>query len=260
MEELHGGSYRTTSKMRWKVRLKGNGRGLRDLEESFDNDPKVFEEEGYFLWSSQFQKVEESGEIREIAEDIVRAIRNFGERDSLRVEKLQVDHIIEILDDGSELTHIMAEPTTVKVTTGRARITSPEEDGVVQTFLPADRTYEWTQLALKDEKVSELVDLVDKGYDWVNLYRIYDFIQDNIDSEDNIVSQGWWSESKKNLFKHTANSREAIGDEARHGNSGSGPADPMTLAEAKRLVDTLIDHWLRHRKQVIEGQNLDKPS
>lgn len=237
--------------MRWKVRLIGDESGLNDLSESFDDDPEIFEEDGdFYLWSSRFEEINEDYEVRKTAEDIVRAIRNFGERDSLRVRELEVSHVTEMLDDGSEHMYVRAEPVTIGVGAGPVRVTTSNEDDNEAIYLPADRTFEWTQLALEDEAVGELVGLLDQGDSWVNLYRIYEFIQKNIESEENIIAQGWWSASEKNLFKHTANSREALGDEARHGPKVPAPDKPMTHAEAKRLVETLIDHWLRHRKHI----------
>jgi len=46
------------SDMRWKVGLDGNEQDLQDLCESFDEDPKIFEEEGdYYLWTSKFSEL-----------------------------------------------------------------------------------------------------------------------------------------------------------------------------------------------------------
>lgn len=238
--------------MKWKVRLEGDERGLEDLADSFDDDPEIFEDEGnYFVWSSRFEDLDDAGEVREVAQELVQYIRNFGERDSLWVEELEISHVHEILDDGSEHTYVRAEAATVQVKAGPVRVqpASDEDEGPVH--LPADRTQEWTQLALEDDKVAELAELLDQGDDWVNLYRIYEFIQANIESDDNIVAQGWWSQNEKDLFKRTANSREAIGDDARHGQERTEPPrNPISHAEAKRLIDTLIDHWLHHRQNL----------
>jgi hypothetical protein len=238
--------------MRWKVRLTGVESGLEDLSDSFTDDPEVFEDDGnYFLWSSRFEDLDEASDVQGSAERIVRLIRNFGAQDSLWVEELAASHIHEILNDGTELVSVFAEGETVKMSAGPARATSTSEDGTGETCFPADQTYEWTQLALEDEKVEEVVDLLDRGDDWVNLYRIYELIQDNIEGDQNIVDRSWWSSGEENQFTRTANSRDAIGDDARHGDEQTGsPSDPMTHQEAKRLIDTLIDNWLRHRKNL----------
>lgn len=239
----------------WKVRLNGAESGLHDLEESFDDDPEIVtEDDNYFIRSQEFEDLNDPDEIRKKATNFVRYIRNFGRRDSLRVSDLEASHVVKEREDGTEYTYVQLEPATIGITASTTRVVTEGEDGDTEVFLPADRTEEWTQLALQDEKVSELADLLDRGDDWVNLYRIYEFIQNNVESEDNIVDQGWWSESEKDRFKQTANSRDAIGDDARHANNRvPAPTNPMTQAEAKRQIDTLVDHWLQHRKQIVES-------
>ena len=238
--------------MNWKVRLTGTERGLETLTESFTDDPEVFEsDDKFFLWSSQFEDFKDADEVRDTAEEIVRIIRNLGVKDSLRTEDLQASHVHEINNDGSEHVTVRAEGTTVKVRAEPVRVTTTDEDGNTEVHRPADRTYELTQLAVENEKVRELVGLLDKGDDWVDLYRIYEFVQANIEGEDNIVERGWWSSNEKNLFKRTANSRDAIGDDARHGQERiPAPDDPMSYSDAKALVDSLVRNWLEHRNNL----------
>lgn len=238
------------NQMKWKVRLTGNESGLETLAESFIDDPEVFkEDDDFFLWSSRFKGLDKAGEVRNTAEEIVRTIRNLGAKDSLRTEDLQAAHVHEIRDDGTEHVTVQAEDATVRVGVGPTRVITTDEKGNKMVHRPADRTYELTQLAAGDEKTRELVSLLDKGDNWVNLYRIYEFIQANIDGDKNIVERGWWSSSEKDRFKQTANSRDAIGDDARHGqNRIPAPDDPMNYSEAKALIDSLGRSWLEHRK------------
>jgi hypothetical protein len=237
--------------MRWKVQLEGQKKGLKQLSESFDKDPRIFEEDGeYYLWSSQFNQLDESGEVKDVGENIVRAVRHLGELDSLRVQDLNASYVVEIQEDGSErrIAHVSASITTASAVSARVSIDGEE--------LPpkAESTYEYTQLALEDDKVQELIELRDNGDRWANLYRIYEYIQANIETDDNIVEQGWWSKSEKDLFKQTANSAEAIGYEARHGDDRvPAPSDPIDHAEAVSLVDNLINDWLRHKKEGLES-------
>lgn len=235
--------------MKWKVRLTGNERELKTLTESFTDDPEVFEEDdNFFLWSSQFEDLEDADEVRDTAEKIARTIRNLGAKDSLRTEDLQASHVHRINEDGTEHVTVRAESSAVKMRAGPVRVTTTDEDGNKEIHRPADRTYELTQLAVEDDKVRELVGLLDNGDDWVNLYRIYEFIQANIKGDDNIVERGWWSSNEKDLFKQTANSRDAIGDDARHGQERiPAPGNPMNYSDAKALVDSLIQNWLEHR-------------
>lgn len=241
--------------MKWKVQLDGSESGLQDLEESFDDDPEIVsEDDDYYIRSQEFENLDDPDEIRGKATEFVRFIRNFGARDSLRVSDLETAQVIKEREDGTEHAYVKTEGATVSVSAGPVRVTTESGDGETDVFLPADRTEEWTQLALQDHKVSDLANLLERGDNWVNLYRIYEFIQDNIESKDNIVGQGWWSSNEKDRFKQTANSRDAIGDDARHANDRiPAPDDPMSQSEAKRQIDILVDHWLQHRKQISDS-------
>jgi hypothetical protein len=212
----------------------------------------VFEDDGnYFLWSSQFEDIEESEEIRSTAKKIVLTIRNFGMKDSLHTEDLQVSHVHQIRDDGTEHVSVLAEASTINISAGPIRVTKTDEEGNKMVRQPADRIYELTKLAAEDEKVQELAGLLDNGDEWVNLYRIYEFIQANIEDDKNIVERGWWSSNQKELFKRTANSRDAIGNEARHGQDRTpAPDNPMSYSDAKALVDSLLQDWLDHRNNI----------
>lgn len=244
--------------MRWKVGLNGNDTGLEDLAESFDDDPDVFEEEGeYRLWSSKFEDLDDNREVRSEAEVIVETIQVFGLRDDLFVEELEINPVYEMQDGSIIHTSYKSEPARIGVRAGPVRATKTLEDGTeVVVRAPADKTYEWTELAGKDEKVAELASLLNGGDDWVNLNRIYEFIKDNR-GDDTLADRGWLSGNKQGDFTKTANNRNAIGDEARHGWEGEPISDPMTIEEAQRLIDSLVDDWLHYRQEQLDTTDHD---
>lgn len=242
--------------MRWKVQLKGHELGLSDLSNSFRDDPKIFEEDGdYFIWSSRFGELDNYIDVLEETEVIIQNIRNFGRIDSLRVEELEAELVYELLDDGSEHIYLVASGDSVGVKLGPRRVLDADGNEL-EEFLPANRTYERTQVALRDDRVTELSQMLERGDSWVNLYRIYEHIEDNIKGDENIIELGWWEKKEKRLFKHTANSREAIGNKARHGKETiPAPSDPMDYHEAKQLIETLIDHWITYRQELDSNES-----
>jgi len=166
--------------------------------------------------------------------------------DSITTTDLETAEVVKIDDDGSKQAYQTENAVAIS---DSVTVTVTLADGEERTVHPVDRTYEWTSLALADNTVLELAELLDNGDSWVNLYRIYEFIQANIQDDDNIVEQGWWSASEKDLFKHTANSRDALGTDARHAKDQiPAPETPMSHEEAKRLIETLVERWLQHRQ------------
>lgn len=77
------------------------------------------------------------------------------------------------------------------------------------------------------------------------LYFVYEDALEGLGGRGGVEAAGVsWAEVQR--FKQTANSHDAIEDEARHGaaNTIPEPDEPMGLPEARRLVTQIVDHWL----------------
>lgn len=87
--------------------------------------------------------------------------------------------------------------------------------------------------------------LGDGPLDWVNLYRILDFVRHANGGIKGIVAAGYATRAELNRFTHTANSHEATGDDSRHGAlNHEPPKNPMTLEEAQTLIRSVVKRWL----------------
>src|SRR5699024_4338714 len=118
-----------------------------------------------------------------------------------------------------------------------------------QEIKPADDVPAWVELGINDEAVAKVLRLLTNSLDWVGLYRIYEVIESDIGGLDALVSTGWATKARVKLFKHTSNSPGAIGDDARHGKESSQPpSQPMHLHEARNLVESLINPWLKSKQ------------
>jgi hypothetical protein len=61
-----------------------------------------------------------------------------------------------------------------------------------------------------------------------------------------MIEWKWISDADDERFRRTANSRQLLGIEARHGHEKNvPPKNPMTHAEALRTVRGLVANWLR---------------
>jgi hypothetical protein len=60
-----------------------------------------------------------------------------------------------------------------------------------------------------------------------------------------IEKKGWATKSSIDRFTGTADNPKASGDLARHGIAKHEPLpNPMTLSEAKSLIETVLHNWL----------------
>ncbi|MDZ7694391.1 MAG: hypothetical protein U5K69_25255 [Balneolaceae bacterium] len=82
----------------------------------------------------------------------------------------------------------------------------------------------------------------------LDLYRIYEVIEEDIGSKEKIDDLGLASKTRIKLFKRTANSSQVLGSKARHGHrKHEPPKNPMSLEEAEALIKKLIIQWVNHK-------------
>jgi len=128
----------------------------------------------------------------------------------------------------------------VKATATRANGT--EED----TQRPADDAEALVKLAERNTKVADALRFLNMG-GWSNLYKAWEIVSDAAGDYRAVVRNGWAAKRDQSRFTGTAQSRRALGDEARHASAKKkyeGPQNPMTLKEAQDFVRSTIRAWI----------------
>jgi hypothetical protein len=94
-----------------------------------------------------------------------------------------------------------------------------------------------------DNRVQRVFEIVTHNFNsYIELYKIIEIIQE--DDFPPLKKGGEFYNEIKD-FKHTAESYEAIGNQARHAHSRFiKPPNPMTLDHAKELVRKTLYLWL----------------
>src|SRR3990172_4962349 len=235
--------------MEWMVFLAGDSFDLQELSKSL-NSPElcvIKEEDQYYLKSTSFNHLMNAGEVGEKAQEILTLINGASKLVLGTRKPLTMGVVLKIKDDGSrEGFAFVSETITLRETFGVAKIL---QDGTVQEVHQADPITDWIKVAQGDENVAKVLRLLGNfDYDWVNLYRIYEVVEDDVEGIPKITQEGWATETAIRRFKHTGNSVGAIGDEARHGiETTQPPKNPMTFSEAKSLIETILHNWLRSK-------------
>jgi hypothetical protein len=149
-------------------------------------------------------------------------------------------------DGGRDIFVAVSDMIHVRATVG---LEVTRSDGTTEVANPAGSVPGWVRLGLADPKVAKALRLLGtEEHDWVSLYRLYEVIEDDVGSLDNIVRYGWATKASIRRFKHTANSPGAVGDASRHGKeSTTSPPDPMDLGEARALIEVILHNWLRSK-------------
>jgi len=102
----------------------------------------------------------------------------------------------------------------------------------------------WLRLAQSDETVSRALRVFALGsVRWSDLYHAFEVVQASVGS--GMYDNGWITREQANLFSWTANSPEAVGEQARHGHQRNAPPPtPMEEDEAGRVIRGLVREWL----------------
>ncbi|KCZ71285.1 hypothetical protein ANME2D_02487 [Candidatus Methanoperedens nitroreducens] len=240
--------------MEWFVVIAGDIFDLEELSKSLNSSGLCITRKGeeFILKSTDFNLLKDADDVRNKANEIISQI-NGAARLTLGMRKpLAVASVGNIDDDGTVhgFVSISFSETINLRTSVSASVIAP--DGTIQERHQGDPIPSWITVAQHDTNVAKALRLFGAGtHDWVSLYRIYEVIESDVGGKLNIINNGWATEKSIKRFKYTANSPGAIGDEARHGkNTIPPPKDPMTLSEAKPLIETILRNWLRSKSEL----------
>jgi hypothetical protein len=225
--------------MTWMVQLKGDPPGLAALAQSLTGDDIRVSHNGqdYVLMSDYFASCDKASAVHQKAEEMIVYINGASRLVWDSMQPIRVSKIVyRRREDGILDTFIVSDPLVVRC----------QATGFFQN---ANSVSQWVKLARKHEAIAKVLRIVAEGtLDWVNLYRILEIIGKDVGSLRSIIKKGWATKLSMDLFKHTANSPEVSGLEARHGASEENPPqNPMAISEARSLINSIICAWLRSK-------------
>lgn len=233
----------------WSVKLKGHAFDLEQLSDHFRSpgrNVRKDEDSHYYLRSTDFDSMTDSEAVRERALALVahmnRAARFHAGNGYQRVE---VDVVAWIDEDGKRMQTVTS---SVQIG-GRSRVsvkpTVIREGDSPDAPHPPSEVESMFALAERDQRVADALRYFD-GDDWVNLYKAWEVFRDAAGGEHILIRNGWTTKKAKNRFTQTAQSRKALGDEARHASEKyEAPKNPMTLDEARAFVKSVRGEWIR---------------
>ncbi|MBD1832369.1 hypothetical protein H6F61_06600 [Cyanobacteria bacterium FACHB-472] len=229
--------------MKWLVLLEGKESHLTSLTQLLRSPERsVIKEEGsYYLSSSRFDLLTDDVEIYACATELLKLINGVAMLSLGDFKPFTLDVIVRFDEDGKRHPEVLLSAIWTIEGFG-FDIEWDESEDFYQH--PSDLEA-WITIAEQDEKVKKVFRiLTEREHDWVNLYKVYEVVQDDVGSR--ITEDGWATKKKTECFTRTAQSPGAIGDDARHGveKSSQPPKNPMSLVEAQRLIILIVRKWL----------------
>lgn len=236
--------------MEWYVGIIGDNFDLEDLSKSLNSPEFSITKKGedYILKSTHFNSLEDVDCVRNKANEILYLINGAAKLEFGMRKPLEVARVCRVNDDGkTECSVVFSDSAHAR---DRVKASLITKDGEVQEIFQADPISEFISIGLKDEKVAKVLRLFgNRTNDWVNLYRIYEIIKNDVGGKHKIVEKGWATKKAIKRFTQTANSVGAVGDESRHGvEKTEPPEDPMRPHEAESFIEAIIHNWIKSKK------------
>ena len=206
----------------WLVRLKGRQSDLEALHVlTLAGYTVTQENRDYYLGSSQFDSLRQADAVRECASAFLEQVWAVAAVQELAAfQSVGIDVVTNVRADGvrEQSLSFTADAFIVAPKDQRSR----QSAGIESLFA----------LAQRDGAVRDALHFFAKP-NWANLYKVFELVREDVRGEGKIADRDWASIRTIKRFRHTANTRAAIGDEARHANTSfTPPSDPMARSAA----------------------------
>jgi len=232
---------------KWLVRLKGKKFDLEDLPRLLHSpELAVSEKNGfYYLQSSEFESLTSSDEVRKRGIDLIDKLNGAAKLHRDNFQDVSEDVITRVEDDGRRNHYVCLEGTLTGRGKLRANATVISPDGTEKKVDQPTNIATWIDIAKKYKPVADALHF-SRQHSWGTLYKVYEIIRDDVGGENAIIEKHRVSRGKLKRFTQTAQSREALGDYARHASKKyKPPAQPMSFSEAKSLIKDMLINWMQ---------------
>ena len=226
---------------KWRVELIGDEFDLEDLPD-FLNGPQLSvtrDGESYLLLSERLEPLVESAAVHDEARALLPLVNAFAALRRTGHKPVSVGSRVEELTPEGTKRHAVVMVGSIGARGKVGAVTVSAGGEVVPQPIPEEK---WAPLALRDEDVREALVLWGaRPHNWMNLYKIYEVIEDRAD----IVGEGWATRAEIRTFKHTSGHPEVAGEESRHSRVDTQPPKkPMSPAVAEALIGRILKAWM----------------
>jgi hypothetical protein len=230
----------------WRVQLQGEQFDLQELKEILlGHDPCIIEEGSkFYLTSKAWDKLQEPREVHSQAKDFIQLLENAAYIHFRDTAPLTIGNIVRIDDDGRKHDILIADAGRLTLRGVRLKATAivggpkPIESRAEHQVIKVLRA------STKNPVVADALRFLRKG-DWVNLYKTYEIVQDEVHGKEKIIRRGWLTSQSISRFRQMAQSRQALGDDARHASRKFiPPKKPMSIHEARAIIGDLLLTWI----------------
>lgn len=249
------GSWRIRSRAvdeRWSVVLRGEEQSLRELEMHFNGPELRVARDGdtVYLTSTDFDAIGDgdTGAIRRRATELLAVASGSLTLEFGSFAPPYIEGVFHTDKHGTKHHYASLSAKFRLNADVNARVERVREDGrieVVELVAPPPQTSAWAHGARSDENVEDVLAILGRGeVRWHDLYHVFEVVQTDVGSA--MFDRGWATQAEADRFTQTANSKLAVGREARHGHKKVPVPSrgAMAFSDGQRLVLRLVGAWL----------------
>lgn len=240
----------------WWVKLEGEERDLRELTAHF-SDPglEVIQEDGSFwLGAADFVGLSDPEAVKARGRALLALACGALHIEFGRFDPPRITAAVLVDGSGAKQNFIHVSSSIRLHGEINARVERARPDGqieVVELIAPPAQTGEWADLARRNADVENVLAILGReDVRWHDLYHVFEVVEAAVGSR--MYADGWTTKAAVERFTRTANSRGAIGGEARHGHDHfQPPKNPLSHNQAHDLVLDLVRSLARREDPTI---------
>jgi hypothetical protein len=236
----------------WWVKLEGEERDLRELAAHFNSHAieVIQEDNSCWLGSADFVGLTDPEAVKARGRVLLALASGALHVEFGRFDPPRITAAVLVDENGAKQNFIHVSSSIRLHAEINARVQRIRPDGqteVIELVAPPAQTSEWADLARHDTDVEDILAILGRDdVRWHDLYHVFEVVEADVGSR--MFADGWTTKAAIERFTRTANSRHAIGGEARHGHDRfQPPKNPLSQREAHDLVLGLVRHWLAEK-------------
>lgn len=196
-------------------------------------------DERYYLWADDFQghSSQQAKDVKRRADDIIRVLNGAAKVQFSLSREVHTNTIVRVRDDGEVEKSYFETLGTARVNLSRLNGTEEPHPTLTERAAAKGITDDDMELALRMFGRDDL--------DYRDLYFIFEMALEALGDNWLYGEATGITKKETKRFKRTAQSRKALGEEARHGHERTAPPkDPMSFDEAQAFITRVLRAWL----------------
>jgi len=232
----------------WRVHVQGEQFDLEELREILaDHDPTIIQDDSnFYLTSKEWTQSHDAREIHRRAKEFIQLLEDVAYFHSKDTAPLTIGGVVRIEDDGLRQDILIANKGSLTFHGDRPKATATVTGGDNRPVQVTQKHQVIKNLRMYEQNavVRDALKFFREG-DWVSFYKVYELVRDEVHGDHEIVSRNLISKKSLKRFTQMAQSREGLGDDARHASKKfKPPAKAMSLTEAKNTIGNLLQSWI----------------